>query len=462
LDSDAAMEEPAAQAEQVDVKVHGLAVGGSAVGRVTGPEGSALVGMTAFVPFAAPGETVRAAVLQRHARHLEGELVTVLEPSPDRVTPRCPFFGPCGGCDTQHLAYDAQLAAKLDMVRGAFKAGGLGDDVRERIAPAVVAGPPYDYRRRVTLHVGAGGALGYYRRHTRDLLPVTTCPIAVPEIQRLLESGFSFAGLLDDLGTDPANTADLSVERAENGLFGVLRLRRLRGGTSAAGALAERMKAAFAGGSVEVNGRPAARFGEGEMLRRAEGAALAESGDTEEGPARAAPGVFSQVNAAVNERLVARIREIARGSGGTRAYDLYAGMGNFSFPLAAEDMETVAVEVVPALVAAGRAEAERRGLTARVTFLESTVEQFVKKLSLRPKPVDLIVADPPRAGLGKLAPLVHFGRHLVLVSCHLPSAVRDIKNLQGAGWTVEAVEPYDMFAQTTNVELLTHLSRRDV
>ena len=82
--------------------------------------------------------------------------------------------------------------------------------------------------------------------------------------------------------------------------------------------------------------------------------------------------------------------------------------------------------------------------------------------ALRPKPVDVIVADPPRAGLGKLAPLVNFGRHMVLVSCHLPSAVRDIKNLQGAGWTVEAVEAFDMFAQTTNVELLTHLRRRDV
>jgi 23S rRNA (uracil1939-C5)-methyltransferase len=396
--------------------------------------------MAAFVPFAAPGETVEARVVYQHARHLEAELVTVEEASPDRTEPRCPYFGRCGGCDIQHISYDAQLGVKRDMVVGAFRAGGFGDDVLSAIAP-VTPGPPYHYRRRITLHVDKSGRIGYFARRTRTLLPVAVCPISVPEIEAFLAKGLTFEGTL------PAGaTGELVVEAGANGLFGLLRLAIAP--TSAAPR--DRMAEYFSGGAIEVNGRVGNRFGEQTVLWR-------ESDEEESATVPAIPGLFSQVNRTVNAALVAKVRAIAAAANPTRALDLYAGAGNFALPLAETGILTVAVESEVELVAAGRAEAARRGLAERITFLDTTVEKFLAKR--RGTPADLIVADPPRVGLGKLTAQMPVARHFVLITCDLPSAVRDVKNLTKEGWAVAEIVPFDMFAQTAHVELLTHLRR---
>jgi 23S rRNA (uracil1939-C5)-methyltransferase len=417
--------------DTISVRLHGLAVGGAMVGRVTAPAEDTRVGMAAFVPFAAPGETVEASVLQAHARHLDAELVTITEPSPERVTPRCPYFTRCGGCDIQHLYYEAQLSAKQEMIHGAFRTGGFDDAALARIAP-ITPGPPYAYRRRITLHVDAAGRLGYYARRSRMLLPVTTCPISVPAIDEFLAQGFTLEGLLPAGATG----GELIVEAGENGLFGVLRLSVPP--TSAA--LREHLASVFAGGAIDVNGLVGNRFGE-PNLRWQEEAVV--------------PGLFSQVNTTINTALVAKILTIAENAKAERALDLYAGAGNFALPLAAKGLTTTAVEYESELVRVGREETARRGLTAQLTFLETPVEQFLAKK--RGTLNDLIIADPPRAGLGKLAAQMPLAPHLVLISCHLPSAVRDVRTLQKAGWRVAEIVPHDMFAQTGHVEVLTYL-----
>jgi 23S rRNA (uracil1939-C5)-methyltransferase len=424
----------------VTVETRGLAVGGAAVGRVTGPDGSPLVGMTAFVPFAAPGESVRAAVRKRQSRFLEADLLTVETASPERVEPRCPYFGMCGGCDVQHLSYDAQLLAKRDMVRGALRAGGLGDAVTERVAE-VVPGPPYGYRQRITLHLDKTGRLGYFRRRSHTLFVPETCPISVPAIDAWLARGFTLEGILTGV------EGDLAVEAAENGIFGVLRIPAPRPPQPVVEAVIERMAANFAGGALDVGGKSAASFGTSEMVRRMEAEEV-----------HGTAGVFSQVNPAVNAKLVGRVVGIAQTVGAKTAHDLYAGAGNFALPLAdAAGARVFAVESDPVLVTVGRSEAARRGLNERVFFVESDMEKFLRK---RPEPVDLVVADPPRAGLGDLAERMDYSAHLALISCHLPSAVRDLKALLQVGWEVREVVPFDMFAQTAYVELLSVLERK--
>lgn len=439
--------------EELSVTIRGLAVGGTGVGRVTGPENSPRVGMTAFVPFTAPGEVVTVRVGEARDRYLSGELTQIVVSSPHRVVAPCRYFGPCGGCDIQHIAYEAGLAAKQEMIVGAFRAGGLGE-VAERISP-IVGGPAYQYRRRVTLHVGSDGKWGYFRRRSHTLLPVTTCPITVSEIDRFLGQGFSLAGLWPDAQSGPV--ADLALESGENGLFGVLRFARLPEGADV-NRVSERLQTFFAGGAVVVAGETVSRFGAEEVLRRVEGGAATEAADTaEEGPARTAPGVFSQVNSVINDALVAAVRKAARSVNAQTAFDLYAGAGNFGLPLAEDGATVAAVESVKPLVESGRAEAERRGVASRVTFVAGTVEQFL--LERQPHPVDFAIADPPRNGLGRLATRFTFCPHLALLSCDLASAVRDLKTLVGIGWHIESVQPFDMFAQTTNVELLTLLRR---
>lgn len=429
-------------AESVTVQIHGLAVGGAAVGRVTGPENSARVGMTAFVPFAAPGETVTATITRAYARYLETELSEILTPSPDRVTPPCPYFGTCGGCDIQHLAYPAQCATKREMVRGAFRAGGQ-PDIAEKIGD-VVSGPPLSYRRRITLHINAAGDIGYYQRHSHSVLPVISCPIAAPEIEQFLARKVSFSGNV------PASLqGELHIEIAENGLFAVL---KSVGHLSEreANRLLEQLRPHIQGGLVEADGRIIAQFGQTAMLRKMAGLTHTEA------DGELAPGVFSQVNATINEALVDRVLSIAKDTDAQTACDLYAGAGNFAIPLAAQGLTVTAVELVAALVTSGRAEVARRGLKDKVTFHKTDVSRYLQQ---QPQPADLIVADPPRSGLGKLVSQLAFAPNLILISCDLPSAVRDIKGLQAAGWSVETVTPYDMFAQTAHIELLTYLHR---
>jgi 23S rRNA (uracil1939-C5)-methyltransferase len=396
--------------------------------------------MAAFVPFAAPGETVSARVVQQHARHLDAELVVAQEASPDRVEPRCPYFGRCGGCDIQHLSYDAQLTTKREMVLGAFRAGGFGEEILSQIAP-VVPGPPYHYRRRITLHVDGSGRIGYYARRTHELLPVTVCPISVPEIEAFLARGLTFEGILPE-----GAKGELIVEAGENGLFGLLRLPV----PPTSSAPRDRMAEYFTGGAIEVNGRIGNFFGEQKVLWR-------EGDDEESTTVPSVPGLFSQVNRTINAALVAKVRAIAENIKPTRAVDLYAGSGNFALPLAEMGILTVAVESEQDLVIAGRAEAARRGVAERITFLDMTVEKFLAKR--RGTPAELLIADPPRAGLGKSTASLPDARHLVLISCHLPSAVRDVKNLTKEGWSVAEIVPFDMFAQTAHIELLTYLRR---
>ena len=421
---------------------HGLAVGGAAVGRVTGPEASPLIGMTAFVPFAAPsGETVSARVRKQAARYLEADLLTVESASPDRVTAPCPYFGECGGCDLQHVDYSAQLTAKREMVRGALRSGGLNEAVTDCVTD-VVPGPPYAYRQRITLHMDQNGRVGYFRRRSYQLVLAETCPIAFPAIDTWLAGGFSLEGILSGV------EGELAVEAAENGVFGVLRLPAPRPPQVVIEQIIERMASHFTGGTFSVGGKTAAQFGASEMVRRME---------AEETHGTA--GVFSQVNPAVNAKLVARIVQAAQSSGAKTAHDLYAGAGNFALPLASEaGARVVAVESDAVLVTVGKSEATRRGLNERVAFVDSEMEKFLHK---QPEHVDFVVADPPRAGLGALAARLNYSNTLALVSCHLPSAVRDLKTLTQNGWVVREVIPFDMFAQTAYIEVLTLLDRAE-
>ncbi|MDX1931637.1 MAG: TRAM domain-containing protein [Capsulimonadales bacterium] len=431
-------EEP--EGETVRAEIRGLAVGGTAVGRVTGPEGSPRVGMTIFLPFVAPGEVVEARVRRVHARYLDAELSAIRTPSGDRTTPPCPYFGACGGCDLQHMTYEAQLAAKHDMVRGAFRSGGLAE-AADRIE-AVVPGPPFGYRRRIILHIDGEGRAGYYRRQSHTVLPVVDCPISGPEIRKFLAAGIEFGE------TAFSENAELHIETGENGLFAVL---KTTGHLTErqAGRLLERLRPLVTGALIEAEGRGMAQFGEAAMLRKMAGMAEDEAGE-------AAPGVFSQVNPVINEQLVERVVGLAERTGAQSACDLYAGAGNFALPLAAGGRRVTAVERVSALVTAGRAEATRRGLAERLEFVRSDVAHYLRR---KPRPTDLIVADPPRAGLGKLTGDLGFAPRMAFISCHLPSAVRDLKALEAEGWHVETVTPFDMFAQTAHVELLTVLYR---
>ena len=405
--------------EIVSVAFHGIAVGGEAVGKVVGPEGDERIGMTAFAPFGTPGATQEVTVTKAHKRHLEAALVSPPLPGENET---CRHYTICGGCDLQHLPYEAQLAAKKALVEGTFKTRGLADvPVRD-----VVASAPWNYRKRVALHVNGIGSIGYRPRKSHEILTPKACPIADVQIQAFLKKGFKFDAILPHGGT-------LYLEVGDDGrLYAMLRTGMLdkEGMHKCAEALDDRV----AGGVVEVAKNSEIRFGDVDL--------------------HPTLGSFSQANAEVNAKLVKTVCDKAAGA--QTALDLYAGAGNFAFALAASGLGVSAVESDIALIAAGRAEAQAKGVSERVQFFQQRVEKF---LAGTPTPVEYLVCDPPRSGLENLAAKLTFAPRMALVSCDLAAGVRDLNALKEIGWEIEEAIPFDMFPQTAHVELLTVLRR---
>lgn len=417
------------------VNIRNLAFGGDGVGEVCGAEDESLLGISAFVPFSIPGEKIRAQVVEQKKRFIRAELVEhIEEPSPHRVDPECRFFGICGGCELQHIGYREQLHLKFEMIRGALRAGRLPQQVVEALKE-IVPSEPYHYRRRVTLHLSQTGLIGFYREHSRSVVSIDRCPVATPEISALLPSLSSFAHAVK------GKVSSVTLESDSGGTVAVLKSAYALTRRDIELILGEGRKcfesAVLLSGNESVGG-----FGREILeLELSPGFSL-----------RFPAGNFSQVNSEINRSLVEYVVENSGVERNTAVFDLYAGAGNFSLPLARHGAKITAVELDSRLVHLGKQNAER--LRLQVNFVASSVESFLKKNTQTP---ELIVADPPRSGLGsiKLPP----ARRFILISCHLPSCVRDLAALLEAGYHVKEIQPFDMFAQTTYVEIATVLER---
>ncbi len=155
--------------------INDIAFGGKGVGRTEG--------LVVFVPYTLPGETVTVAITRKKKNYAEAALVSVEQPSPDRVEPECPYFGRCGGCAYQHIAYPAQLAIKSGQVEQTLRRVGKLAEVPMR--PMVASPKPYGYRNRIRVHV-AEGVVGFYAADGYSLIDIEHCPIASDEVNERL------------------------------------------------------------------------------------------------------------------------------------------------------------------------------------------------------------------------------------------------------------------------------------
>jgi 23S rRNA (uracil1939-C5)-methyltransferase len=159
----------------VDLKIEDVAFGGKGVAREQGK--------AVFVPYVIDGEVVSAEIVREKKQFAEAELVELKQSSADRVTPECPYFGRCGGCAYQHIAYEHQLAIKQRQVSGALQRIGKMNDVPMR--PIIPSPKQYEYRNRITVHA-EGGVVGFFRRDSHQLIDVERCPISLDEVNRAL------------------------------------------------------------------------------------------------------------------------------------------------------------------------------------------------------------------------------------------------------------------------------------
>jgi 23S rRNA (uracil1939-C5)-methyltransferase len=390
------------QPEVVEVRIERMVPGGRGIGFAGG--------RTVMASGTMPGELVRVAVEEERGKALIGRTAEVLEASPDRITPPCPYLPSCGGCDFQHIAYERQVAIKQAVIVDALR---RVSGIQLAEAPLMVASPqPFGYRTRAEWHLEAmTGNFGYHAEGSRKIVDVESCMVLEP--------------LLD---------ATLTRTRES-----------IRAGLTAS------IRYEAAAGDTEAN---AFDFvGEALPLTRTAG------GNTY----RFDASVFFQANGALLEALVDEALWLARslpeGAKAGSALDLFSGVGLFSLPLGRVFATVIGVEEAERAVGYAKKNAHRAGMPA-VTFNKLEVGRFLRDQRKVAKRAGFAVMDPPRTGLDELtrAGLLEARIPAVTyVSCDPATLARDLKPLLQGGYRIARVVGIDMFPQTHHVETVVHL-----
>lgn len=406
---------------------------------------------TVFVPFTLPGEVVEADVADTRGTLKDAALRQVIAASPDRVAPQCVHFGVCGGCQYQHASYEAQLQLKQNILQETLERAGLNS------LPAIQmhAAQPWEYRNRIRLRVAmVDGELrvGYLRRGSTEFLPVQMCPIAVPLLWHAAETFLQRAGSFPQWANATQEIEFFTTgdeQKLQMSLF--VSSQPAKGFSELCEALREQLPQ-LAGAGVQIMETGGRRR---KALRMQPGASWGATGlnySVADDTYWVSRGSFFQVNRAI----VAQLTElVCAGRSGRLAWDLYAGVGLFSRILARQFAEVVAVEA-----AKGDLETNFRG-TGRRAIAATTVE-FLRQAVLERDRPDLIVMDPPRAGVGSevcalLARLK--APELVYVSCDPATLGRDLRAMVDSGYKLNQLHLVDMFPQTFHQETVAVLRR---
>ncbi|MDX6692647.1 MAG: rRNA (uracil1939-C5)-methyltransferase [Blastocatellia bacterium] len=368
-------------------------------------------GRTFLVSLAAPGDKVRVVVERASGSVSFASITEIIEPSPARITPPCPYFGRCGGCDFQQLNYAAQLEAKQEII----------SDCLRRLArvnlPAreiPINGSPleWQYRSRAQWqHDARRQQFGYFERASHRVCDVAACPVLAPALQE------TFATLRQQMreGTLPANVNEYQAVAGDDGAV-----------------LAPALES-------QATARDVSRtIGEHRYHFNAEG--------------------FFQIN---HEMLPSLVAAATDGAEGASAVDLYCGVGLFTLPLARRFARVTGVEANPSAIAyAGRNLSDAQ--LANATFECARVGEYLADHAAAIAPADFVLLDPPRAGAEPQALagiLALRPEQITYVSCDPATLARDLKELLSGGYQLESVAAFDMFPQTHHVETVAKLKR---
>lgn len=371
-------------------------------------------GETLLVALGAPGDEVEVKVRSTRGRACFAHILRIVESAPVRVAPPCPYFGRCGGCDFQQLSYDAQLAAKLDIIRDALRrTARLANIPRLDITPAL---RQWQYRSRVEWqHDAAAGTLGYFERGSHRVCDVTHCPVAAPELESVLEELHSAMrnGALDETEEFRAMVGDA--------------------------------------GEVALTPPHGSRLAT-ELRRTIRGEIYHYSANC-----------FFQINHDLLPDMIAEaLRPIEEASKVQLdfALDLYCGVGLFTVPLARRVRRVIGIESHKTSARYGILNLEAAGLTeARVETGE--VKEWLARHEDDLPDIDFVLLDPPRTGAeaATVGSLIHMRpKRIAYVSCDPVTLARDLGMLVPAGYKLESLRAFDLFPQTHHVETVAHLA----
>ena len=448
-----------------------LAFGGEGVGRADG--------YVVFVPGGVPGDRVRVRLEHARARYGRAVIESIEQPSPQRTEAPCPYFGRCGGCRLQHVAYPAQLAMKSKQVRDVFER--LGDLRGFELRPIIGAPEIYGYRNKMEFTVaqaphrdplatgarGSGIALGLHEADRYDaVLDVAHCLLQSDRMNALLREVRHFF-----------NERELPAYDQDSG-EGLLRFLMLREGRRTGEAmvnvvtgspaiselspLGERLRSRIPEtSSVVLNVNPkkaSVAIGVEEHVLGGRDHIREQIGGLS---FQISANSFFQTNTVQAERLFRLVLDSTELTGAETVVDLYAGTGAISLLLAQRCRWVFGVEVAQAAVDDAGLNAAANGIS-NCTFLAGEVRFVLPALIARGVTAEVVVADPPRAGFHPkgLHALLRLGpSRIAYVSCNPSTLARDVSELVRGGYRLQWVQPVDMFPHTPHIEAIARLER---
>jgi 23S rRNA (uracil1939-C5)-methyltransferase len=364
-------------------------------------------GLTLFVDLAVSGDRLRVRLREVKGKLAFADIEAVLEPSPTRINPPCPYVGNCGGCNFQQMTYGAQLEAKVGIIRDCLHRIGKLDFDRE--IPVISSSHEFGYRLRAQWHIdGERKEIGYYARDSRNLIAIEHCPILTAALDDTLQSlrhDTDWISFWPDKGSVDAACGD--------------------------------------NGGVSIYS--------GELGLNADEISITAAGETYD----FAADVFFQGNRFLVEKLI----EIAtKNLSGNTALDLYCGVGLFTLPLARRFQKVVAVEEFGKAVDYARKNVAR-ALLPNVEIAEQPVGRFLSAYS--GEGVDFALLDPPRSGTEKktVLDLIKIQpRRVSYVSCDPSVLARDLRRFTDGGYGIDSITAIDLFPQTHHVETVVRLT----
>lgn len=431
-------------------------------------------GYALFLKDAVIGDRVRAKIIKTKKNYGFARVEEILEPSKDRVEPKCPVARPCGGCTLQHLSYDKQLEYKFNKVKNCLERIGGLSGIEKKMEPIYGMEDPFYYRNKAQFPVGTDkeGNLvtGFYAGRTHSIIDCTHCAIQHPVNEKILlkvldymkENGILaydekiHKGLVRHIVTRVGFvTGEIMVCFVINGQKKDLRnldrlvdsLKEIKGMTSIC---------------INVNKEKTNRI-LGNKIQEVYGPAYIHDyiGNVKY---QIGPLSFFQVNPKQTKVLYEKALEYAQLNGEETVWDLYCGIGTISLFLAQKAKQVYGVEIVKEAIDDARLNARMNHIDNATFFVGKAEEVLPEEYKKHGVYADVIVVDPPRKGCDKklLDTMVKMEpKRIVYVSCDPATLARDVKVLGENGYQVEKVSVVDQFSHSSHVESVVLMSRKD-
>ncbi len=437
------------------VTISDLSWGGEGIGRIEGK--------VVFIPFGLPGEVVEVEIGQSKKNYCQGKLVHILEPSPDRVEPPCPFYRECGGCQLQHLALQRQVQEKERLFKQTLEHALKPQ--KGLVLPTLQSTVAFGYRHRLQLKTSwekKQFCLGFFRPKSHDLVPLDGCLLANDPSNEVLK-------------VLPEKMRNLQLKKWAPDIELQVHESPRRGGivfTSSKG-LDPSQKKRITKELLPIQGINYLLFKESDCLPLTGEHPFSieeespeywlpasETGLSKDLRLTCFPLVFTQVNQELNRRLIARILSLNLFDRQDTVLDLYCGLGNFSLPAAMKVQKVFGIEAFPLAVTNARWNGKSNQIS-NCTFIQARVEEGLNQLKWSAKPVSWIILDPPRTGALEVIPMLDAWntKGIFYISCDPMTLSRDLTQLVKRGWRIKWSQPVDFFPQTFHLESITFLTK---